>query len=192
MTNNVFKDPTFWKAVLAVVLFFAFIIIYVNEFNYFNLTINAKKLVVPAVIVGLSTGIGVGWYFQRGQRDPVVRLQIVMACMFAGLIVAPLLASLSNRLLSWRQTQYREVEFVKEQPFYSSRFGALKGESQMPTGYYLFFYYKNKLRRISLEQSYFETTEEGERILVPIKTGLWGIDVIQPSKMKPHLDALES
>ncbi len=192
MTRNVFRDPVFWKAVLAVVLFFLFIIVYANEFEYFNRTINARQLVIPAVIVGLCLGVIAGWYYQRRQTDPVVRLQIVMACLFAGLIAAPLAGSLSNRLLSPHPTRFQEVDFVKEQPFYSSRFGVLKGESQMPTGYYLFFYYKDKLRRISLDQSFFEATEEGEPILVPFKKGLWGIELVRPSKLTSSLNSQES
>lgn len=164
-----------------VILFFVFIFVYVNEFDHFNLTINAKKLVIPSLLIGGAIGAGIGWYLQRGQREPIVRVQIILACFFAGLIVAPLFASLSNRMLSWKKPQYAEVEFVKEEPYFSSRFGAIKGESQMPSGYYLFFIYKNKLIRVTLDQEYFEGVEEGDFIRIPIKTGLWGIDFIQPN-----------
>jgi hypothetical protein len=131
-------------------------------------------------------------YLQRAYRDTVVRLQIVMACLFALLIVAPLLASVSNRLLSRQPLRYEEVEFVQERAFFSSRFGAIKGESQMPTGFYLFFYYEGRLMRISLEKSYFETAEDGDLISIPVKKGFWGIDFMVPSRMGELAQSLET
>lgn len=192
MFKTILKDPVFWRAVLIAVLFFLFIFIYVKEFDHFNLTIKAKNLVIPALVIGGVLGLALGWYLQRGQEDSVVRLQIVMACLFGLIIVAPLFASLSNRLISWKKVRYEEVEFVKEQAFYSSRFGAIKGDSQMPTGYHLFFYYHDRLIRISLKKSLFETNEEGDRILIPVKKGLWGTDFIQPALINRNQHYLES
>jgi uncharacterized membrane protein YjfL (UPF0719 family) len=192
MLKNILRDPVFWKAALVTVLFFLFIFSYVREFDHFNLTIKARSLVIPALIIGGTLGLGLGLYLQRRYQDAVVRLQIVMACMFGLLIVSPLFASLSNRLLSWKKVKYEEVEFVREQAYYSSRFGAIRGESQMPTGYYLFFYYEGRLIRLSLDNSFFKTTEEGEQILIPVKRGLWGIDFIKPSLINNKLKSIES
>jgi hypothetical protein len=115
-----------------------------------------------------------------------------MACLFGLLIVAPLLASVSNRLLSWKEVRFEEVEFVQERAYFSSRFGAIKGDSQMPTGFYLFFYYEGRLIRVSLEKSYFETAEDGDLISVPVRKGFWGIDFIVPSRMGEVAQSLES
>lgn len=192
MIKNIFRDPVFWKAILVTVLFFLFIYCYVREFDHFNLTIKASKLVIPALISGGVLGVGLGLYLQRQYQDTIVRLQIVMACMFGLLVISPLLASLSNRLLTWKEVSYEEVEFVREQAYFSSRFGAIRGESQMPTGYYLFFYYDGRLIRLSLEDSFFETTEEGDLILIPVKRGLWGVDFIRPDLINNHLQSKES
>ncbi len=192
MIKKILKDPSFWKAVMLTVLFFLFILIYVMEFKHFNLTLNAKRLVVPAVCIGGGIGLLLGLYLQKDKVDPVIRMQTVMACLFGFLVVAPLLASLSNRLFIFGKPSYEEVEFVREQPFYSSRFGAIKGESQMPTGYYLFFYYEARLMRISLKKEFFPGYEEGDLILIPVKKGLWGIDFIQPSLINEGLNAIES
>lgn len=190
--TTILKDPVFWKAVLGTLLFFLFIWTYVKEFDHFNRMVRARNLVVPALLVGGLSGLVLGLYLQRSHRDTVIRLQIVMACMFGLLIVTPLLASMSNRLLSWEKVRYEEVEFVQERAFFSSRFGAIKGESQMPTGYYLFFYYKGRLVRISLDQSHFESNEDGDIILIPFKKGLWGMDFIIPSRISDEAGALES
>lgn len=188
----ILKDPVFWKALLGTLFFFLFIWTYVKEFDHFNLMPRSKGLVIPALLIGGSVGLIVGLYWQRRYQDTVVRLQIVMACFFALLIVAPLLASLSNRLLSRQPLRYEEVEFVQERAFFASRFGAIKGDSQMPTGFYLFFYYKGRLVRVSLEKSYFDTAEDGDLILIPVKKGFWGIDFIVPSRMGEVAESLES
>jgi hypothetical protein len=190
--TNILKDPVFWKAAFGTLLFFLFIWTYVKEFDHFNLMFRSKRLVIPALLIGGSSGLILGLYLQRAYRDTVVRLQIVMACLFALLIVAPLLASVSNRLLSRQPLRYEEVEFVQERAFFSSRFGAIKGESQMPTGFYLFFYYEGRLMRISLEKSYFETAEDGDLISIPVKKGFWGIDFMVPSRMGELAQSLET
>jgi hypothetical protein len=190
--TNILKDPVFWKAAFGTLLFFLFIWTYVKEFDHFNLMFRSKRLVIPALLIGGSSGLILGLYLQRAYRDTVVRLQIVMACLFALLVVAPLLASVSNRLLSRQPLRYEEVEFVQERAFFSSRFGAIKGESQMPTGFYLFFYYEGRLMRISLEKSYFETAEDGDLISIPVKKGFWGIDFMVPSRMGELAQSLET
>lgn len=189
---NTLKDPVFWKAVAGTLLFFLFIWTYVKEFDHFNRMVGARQLVIPALLFGGLSGLALGLYLQRRQQDTVVRLQIVMACLFALLVVAPLLAGLSNRLLSWNKVRYEEVEFVQERAFFSSRFGAIKDESQMPTGYYLFFYYQGRLIRISMDQSHFDGVEDGELILIPFKKGLWGIDFVVPSLVGVSEQSLES
>lgn len=188
----ILKDPAFWKALAGTFLFFLFIWLYVKEFDHFNQTIQAKRLVVPALLIGGGSGLLLGLYLQRSYQDEIVRLRIVMACLFALLILFPLLTSLSNRLLSWHEVRYQEVEFVQERAYFSSRFGAIKGDSQMPTGFYLFFYYEGKLRRVSMEQSHFETVEDGDRILIPIKKGLWGVEFIQPTLINNNMHSFES
>lgn len=172
------RDPIFWKAFLVVLAIFAFIILYVKEFDQFNLMIRAKQLILPAVLTFVGLGLILGAWLQRDFVDPIEKLRTFMTCLIVAALIAPFFMSVTNRHLGGEAIRYEQVEFNRAEAFFASRFGSMRGETLNPTGYYIFFYYNAKLVRISVKGNIPELPEEGERMLIPVRRGFWGTDYI--------------
>lgn len=161
-------------------LFILLIVLYVFEFKYFNLSLGIKPLILASLLFGLLLGLFMGYRFRKSAGDLTERVQIYVFFVFIFMIFMPLFASLSNRLLSFRAVQMEEVEFVDQSANYSSRMGLIKGETVKPTGYHSFFYRNNHLYRVKTKQALFSPEQErGDRVAIPIRKGLWGIEWIK-------------
>lgn len=189
---HILRDHIFWKALLVVFCIFAFIFLYVNEFKQFNLMIDAKALIVPTVLTFLGFGLILGGWLQNKFSDPIEKLRTFMACLIISVIIAPFFASTSNRLMSLKPIRYEVVEFQASQAFYASRLGRMKGEILKPTGYHIFFIYKNEEIRISLKDTPPPLPEPGQAILIPIRKGFWGTEYIVPKAFGKQLYPQES
>lgn len=158
--------------IIAVFLLYAF------EYEYFNRTFYMRKLAIIAVILGAGMGTAVAWRLKKHASDQLERVQLFMACIFTGIILLPLLASLSNRLLSFRAPERISVEFVEEKPYFGSRFGTSSDRSVEPTYYRSFVYRQDDLLKIQTKNALFPEASRGDTVQLPVKTGLWGFEYV--------------
>ncbi len=151
--------------------------LYALEVQYFGRTFHVKQLIINALIVSLIIGAGLAWYLQRRVKDPLERVQLYLACILSAAFVLPLLAGLSNRFLSLHPLRSVPVEFVETAPRYSNRFGLIDGTKEA-TSHRTFFYYDEHLRQIQTRQPLFPEAQRGDTVVLKIKKGLWGYDIV--------------
>lgn len=174
--------PSSWKTYLLYVgsamLFFGVIILYVIEFFYFDKTLRIGRLVGVAMLIAIVVGSYMGYHFRKQAEDLTEQIQIYIFFIIACLIVMPLFANLSNRVLAFRPVEMKEVELVKVEPYFSSRYGLLKGESPEPSGYRVYFIYDNELKQVSVKKLWFAEPEQARFITIPLQKGVWGFTFI--------------
>jgi hypothetical protein len=170
-------------ALLGVFAVIGLAVLYGFEYSWFDRTIGMPGLVKRSLLVGGLSGLLAGWYLQRQAKSRTEQAQMYVIFVVLGLVLAPLLASLSNRLLTPWPAQQQPLEFIDEEGFYSDRAPPIVGEDIKPDWFHLTFYYEGKLRRIKNKKSYFRHAERGDSILLSIKPGLWGFDVVQRSRI---------
>lgn len=166
-------------AVLVVLLLLGLIALYVSEFHWFDRTIGMRRLALYAMAIGVLLGTALGRRFSPQGRNTVEKVQLYVFFIFICTLFAPLAASLSNRLLSPYPPRLEQVTFFEEQAFFSGRYGLIKGEKVEPDGYYTFFYYHGRLRRVKSKQPLLSGRERGETVGLTIRRGLWGYDVVR-------------
>ena len=157
-------------------LFIGLVVLYVFELPYFHNTFSAINLVLWSLCLGLILGAFLAHRFSDSAQDLTEMIQIYVFFIVMCMIFMPLFGSLSNRLLDDERVELREVEFVDEVPFYSSRYGVLKGEQLEPTGYYCFFYHEAHLERIKSDRALFFEKKRGDNVEIFIKKGFWGFE----------------
>jgi hypothetical protein len=156
--------------------FIGLVVLYVFEFPYFHNTFAASILVFYSLIIGLIVGLVLAYFFGGSAKDLTETIQIYVFFVAMAMIFMPLFGSLSNRLLDFNPLELREVEFVEEVPFYSSRYGVLEGEEIKPSGYYSFFYHEARLERIKCNKPLFFESKRGDNVEVFVKRGFWGFE----------------
>ncbi len=170
-----------WQIIAFVLAFITLPFLYALEMQHWNRVLHAGRLLSIAAVIGLMVGILIGFQFQKKETEAVGRIRAYAVSIVLAVIVCPLLASWSNRLLSFHAVQEVPVEFVEESARYSSRFGASSGESAQTNFYITFFYKEQELLNIHTQESLFPNAERGDTVVLPIKKGLWGIEmVVQP------------
>lgn len=164
----------YWKYIIVVLLLVAVITLYVKEFYWFNRTLNVERLVLWSMTMGGAGGV-VAWLFLRQKAaDAIDSFRLLAFCLFIPALLMPLLAGLSNRLLSPYPVVTTPVIFESELAFYSSPMGIVKGEKVEPGGYYLFFYHQDRLYRIENRTAQFGGVRRGEIVALPMQKGVWG------------------
>ncbi len=166
-----------YGAISLAVLFL--IILYVLEFSFFTNTFQVKSLVLRSLLIGAIAGGVVGWRFRENAEDLTERIQLYIFFIIIFAIFSPLFGSLSNRLLSFHAVENQEVEFVEETSFASSPYGFFREEQVKPEGYYIFFYWESRLKKIESKISLFPDHKRGEKVFLPIQKGLWGYDFVR-------------
>ena len=152
----------------------ALVVVYVLEFYYFKRTFEVRQLLLYGALAGVLLGAVLGWRFSRVVEDSVERIQVYVFCIVLAAIFMPLLASLSNRLLSTHPVQWEDVSFIEEKSYISERFGILKGEEVNPAGYYLFFERKGEMYRIDNRHKMGVAMKRGDIFQIPVRRGLLG------------------
>lgn len=164
---------------LAVLLLIGLIALYVLEFSYFNRTLNFKVLAITSLVLGAALGAFIGWTFARELKDIVERFQIMVFFTVLIALFMPLFASLANRLLPIHGPSQISVEFLGEEAFISDRGGIIGDQELKPSGYYLFFKYRDKVRRIENDEPWFEDKLKGDLVQVPVRKGAFGFTVVR-------------
>ncbi len=159
------------------------VVLYVFEFKYFNLTLNLRGLIFKGLVAGLILGLVLGRLYYKQGRDLTERIQLYVFFVVLSMVFMPLFVSLSNRLLSFKPPSSLSVEYVGTEAYFSDRFGVTKGQQIKPTGYNLFFYHDNQLKKIRLDYPLFQDSLRGAMITLPVRAGLWGHKVILPDRL---------
>lgn len=174
MSQSPYRPP-YLLIFITLVLLFGGIVLYVKEFYYFNRTFALGRMVGIAMVVGLLVGWLIYLRMRRFAEDGVDRMRVFAFCVIPTILFMPLIASLSNRLLSSGEGVETPVSFVSQEPFLSDRGGLIKGEKIQPSGCRLFFYEGEKLHRIINNQCNYGQQHRGDTIVLELHKGLWGV-----------------
>lgn len=162
----------------AVVLFSLLVWLYVREFAVLSNTLEVKALVIGSMLMMAMLVGGLLWRWRDrftplDRHFPEIALILVFSVLFA-----PLFGSLLNRSLGKNET--KSFVFVAETAYFASGYGILKGEKLQPTGWRLTVREEGRERRLKYKsQSYFPLTKPGEKVLLPLRHGIFGARVIQ-------------
>lgn len=171
-----FTKSEYAKGIFGTLLIACLIAGYTFEIRHFSNTFGIKSLILSALGLGLVIGLLVGYMFSKELKNSLEKFQIIVAFVFASLVVMPLLASWVNRGLASSEPIVEPLEFAGQQAFIQSRFGT--GEKQIKEdGYYLFFIRNKKIERVTTTKELVsEEVEKGTIIGIPIKKGGLGFD----------------
>lgn len=157
-------------------LLIGLIVLYILEFDHFNRTFEPGRMLGASAIVGALLGALLAYRLSRGAKEMIERVQIYVFCIALCAIFAPLLGSLSNRLLSFQPAREEPFIFFQQKPFAEKPFGVLQGEEVKADGYYLFFFREGKLERIKVKEPLSGSPRQGDTIYLPVRRGLWGVE----------------
>lgn len=165
-------------AFIAVLFFFFLTWRYVREFAVLSNTIGVRGLAIGSVLTVLALAAAALWHW-RNRFTPLNRHvpEVLFILIFSALF-APLFGSLLNRSLGRDGEQ--SFEFVAETAYYASGYGVLKGEKLKPTGWRLTVRDRGQERRFKYKtQAYFPLTPPGETVLLPMRYGIFGVNVMR-------------
>lgn len=161
---------------LLVILFFSLMTLYANEIQYWGRYLNRKQFLIFSTLTGLIIGLLVSWRVSRQLKpDWLVRIRSSLAITLGTLVFFPLLISLTNRALPRSGPATTEVEFVREEGRFTSRFGSAVAPKK-PSTHFLFFYRGSHLHRVQYNHSHYPDEQEGDTIAIPLRKGLWGFE----------------
>lgn len=169
-----YKTKAWGLAFLVVVV----IVLYVVEFDHIGNTLFAFGLIGKSLLHALLIGIYLGWRFQSKGKEQVDKIRIWAASVLLSLFFAPMVGSMSNRILSFSKIKFQPFEFIEEKAFASSAYGFLKGEKIEADGCYLFVYYEGAIHRLKRKHCIYWDRKRGDIINLPTKKGLWGYEIV--------------
>ena len=166
------------KIVAGLVVFFILIFLYVNEFSWYANTFGRNKMILIGLFLGLMVGLAVGFKLMKENQEIIEKFQLAIGMMVLGGMLMPLVFSMTNRLGAFGSPVEESVEFVKNEAFNESRFGNIPQEN--PDGFYSFVIRKGAIIRLTTTTPIYEETLKGDRVVLPIKKGLWGFEIAYP------------
>lgn len=164
-------------AFLFTACFFILICLYVKEYPLLSNTIEIVPLLIGSFMAGLLLAGLIIWRFGQRLRPWSAHAPELNFIVLLCLIFAPLAGSWLNR--AFGKTTYQSFVFVAESPYIASAYGLVRFQKVQASGYHLFVRDKERNYRFKYEsQSYYPNTKPGESILLPIRTGLFGIRIM--------------
>ncbi len=160
--------------IFSVLALLGVVVLYVLEFQWFQNYIEARNLVIGALIAGLIIGILLGLFYQKKAKELVDKIQLWVTCLIIPTLLMPLFASLTNRLFAG-PPRPTKVEFWEEKAYVQSRFGQIKGERPAPSGYYVFVVKDGEMVRLESEEPVFPDAQKGDTVEILVKKGLFGV-----------------
>ncbi len=164
-------------AIGATIALFALIWLYTREFPVLTNTLQAERIVLGAVFFG-ALAAGALLYALRNRLTPWRNHlpEVLLIAIFLPLF-SPLIASLINR--AGGKVSHQTFEFVSETPYVAAAYGWLRFQPIEVTGYRLVVREGNRLHRFQYrKQPYFPLTRPGEQVLLPVRRGLLGVEVM--------------
>jgi hypothetical protein len=164
-------------AILSVLTLFLLAGLYAHELTYLFNSIGAGWLVLGSMLIMLAAAC-TGLWLGRDRFTPWKRhVPEVLLILVFSVLFAPLFGSLINRWFSLKE--YQSFQFVSEQPYFASGYGFLKGDKIVPTGYILTVREKGRTHRFKYKkQAYYPLTNPGEVIMLPVRRGIFGVNVV--------------
>jgi hypothetical protein len=161
----------------SVVLLIVLIWLYVREFPRFSNTIGVGGLVLVSVLGGVVAAAAIIYAGRRRLRPWSRHWPEIIIIAVPLLFFAPLFGSLLNR--AGGPVEYESFDFEAETPYIASAYGILKEQRLKPTGYYLYVRQNGRPYRFQYSrQPYYPITRDGEKILLPVRSGLLGFRVV--------------
>ncbi len=174
------KRKEYISAGLVVLLVFIALVLFAFEVKHFSNTFQVNAMVQRALLLGGGVGLGISYWLTRNKPDMdlLPKFQLWVAVFIGCVLIMPLLASLTNRYLSFSGSELTPVELVKVEGIYSSRFGMPEGETPKADVYYVFMIKEGQLERIKSKTNPFPNSNEGDFVDLPIRSGFWGYDYV--------------
>jgi hypothetical protein len=162
---------------LIVGLIFLGIISYVFELHKLENTLGGSSLVAWAFGILLPFLAYIAWNLSKGEKEIIDKIRAFLLIFIGIGIFIPLIASLSNRLLSWKNWEVKTYEVFELEETQENIDG------QTIYDYDVFLFYENNLERIELLQLE-HNIKRGEVIELRQKPGFWGYPIIDPYSQK--------
>lgn len=166
------------KIVAGVLVFFFILFLYVNEFSWYANTFDRNKLILIGLFLGALVGLAIAYKLMRENQELIEKFQLSIGMMVLGAMLMPLIFSMTNRIFAFSSPIEELVEFEKNEAFNESRFGKIPQEN--PDGYYTFVVRKGTVIRLTTKKPIYQEKQKGDRVLLPIKKGLWGFEIAYP------------
>ena len=167
------SNKEYRNGIFGVILFLLVIFSYAFEFKHFSNTFGIEKMVVRAFVIAAIAGAVIAFFYSKRYFEPLDKFKTYVFFIIIFLMIAPLLASLTNRYLSFSEIKQVEVIFEKQEAYIKSRFGKVKSKTD---GVHLFFLKDQKFERVKTKKLQFPDAEKGDKILIGIKKGFWGYE----------------
>ncbi len=165
-------------AITAVAVLFGLIWLYTREYPVFTNTLQVSRLVLGAFLFGFLLAAALLYALRRHLMPWANHVPEVLLIVFFIPLFMPLFASRLNR--AGGTVEHRPFEFVAEAPYVASAYGWLRYRPIEASGYRLVVRDGGRLRRFQYKsQPYFPLTQPGDTILLPVRRGLLGVEVME-------------
>jgi hypothetical protein len=156
---------------------FGLIYLYVKEFPVFSNTIGVKSLIIGSFIVAAICATLLLFLLRKKLNPWQEHWMQIVFLVFPMLFFSPLIGSWLNR--SSGQNKGESFEFVSESPYIAEAYGVIKNQKLKPAGYMLIAKQQGKTYQFRYKsQAYYPLSKPGDDIVVPIKTGLFGVKMV--------------
>lgn len=167
------------KFIIAVLSFFVIIFAYVMESSYFNGYLDFGAVLRWGGLIGGALGLGIGIYLWRILDDDDSKFSLFTASLILGIVLGPLVTSISNRLLS-TANDLIEYEVIEIYPVMKSAFGVIKDEKFIPDGHELTIRNADGKFNIEIGPDLSKYQIDDDSIFLKVNRGFWGFKYISP------------
>ncbi|MCS6928303.1 MAG: hypothetical protein NZM43_02295 [Saprospiraceae bacterium] len=166
------------SAILVVAVLFGLIWLYTREYPVFTNTLEVSRLVLLSFLFGAGVAAAIVYVLRHRLKPWVNHVPEVLLIVFFVPLFMPLFASRVNRASGL--VEHRPFEFVAETPYVASAYGWLCFQPVRITGYCLLVKDGQRLHRFQYKsQAYFPLSRPGDTVLLPIRQGCLGIEVME-------------
>ena len=166
------------KILSVFITFFAIVLLYVFEMDYFSNTIDVNRLVIWSLIISGLIGAALGWLFSTYTNILLYKFQLIVSLGVVCAALGPLLGSLSNRMLAGDEVEEKRVRVMEYKAFSTSIMGVPKNYKFLEEGHALIVEIRGTRDRFVYRYDAWQGIEQGDLIALPFKQGFWGFDLL--------------